>query len=263
MKLTVKTDLRGALRKLESAGGSARKVLRREVDVTARAFTREIATEWTPPAGPDARGTKAKKLGEAAVTRDIRRIYATAAYAFDTIKDPVQADYFWFLILAKQFGEAQSVLQAHSYNVRMRYAPLATRPDLGLHSRNRKRGRVPRSTHAQQIVTNAGALNSYIRQRRKNVGLLMAGWLSAARYFKIKLPAWVERHGGSGSTGRVTPSILPWRTQYRITNNASHGGANDLPRKSVSLAEIKMNQLRRRLPFVIKSEIKKLNRLTL
>lgn len=255
MKITATTDLRAALAKLDKVGGASRKLVRHEVQVTAKAFTREIVTQWTPPAGPGLRGTAAKKAGEAAVRRDIRRVIATAGYAYSTIKDPVQADYFWLLILSGHHAEAQEVLRAHSHNVRLRYAPIATRPDTALHQRNRKRGKVPASTHAQQIVTNAGALNSYIRAQQRKVGLLASGWLAAARYFKIKLPAWVERHQTSGS---IRPSLLPWRTAYRITNDAPHSA--DLPRKATRLAEIKMNQLRRRLPFAIRAEIRKLTR---
>lgn len=257
MKITAAADLRGALAKLDKVGGASQKVVRREVDVTAKAFTREIVTEWTPPAGPGLRGTAAKRAGEGSVARDVRRVIATASYAYSTISDPELADYFWFLILSKQYADAQDVLRAHSWNVRLRYAPISARPEASLHQRNRKRGKVPRSTHAQQIVTNTGALNSYIRSRQKKVGLLAAGWLASARYFKVKLPAWVERHQAGGS---IRPSLLPWRTAYRITNDAAHGGVNDLPRKATRLAEIKMNQLRRRLPYVIKSEIRKLTR---
>ncbi len=227
------------------------------MDITAKAFTREIVTEWTPPAGPGAKGTKAKKLGEAAVQRDIRRVIATASYAYSTIKDPQMADYFWLLMLAGHTADAQEVLRLHSYNVRLRNAAISTRPDARLHERMRKHGRVPRGAHVQQIVTNAGAVNAYIRERKRKVGLLAAGWLSAARYFRIKLPEWVERHQAGGS---IKPSILPWKTQYRITNDAVHGGVNDLPRKAKSLAEIKMNQLRRRLPNAIRAEIRKLKR---
>ncbi len=255
MKITATTDLRAALAKLEKVGGASRKLVRHEVEVTAKAFTREIVPQWTPPAGPSLKGNAAKNAGEAAVQRDIRRVIATAGYAYGTIKDPVQADYFWFLVISGHLAEAQEVLQAHSSNVRLRAAPLSRRPDNSLHQRNRKRGRVPASTHVQQVVTNAGALNSYIRAQKRKVGLLASGWLAAARYFKIKLPAWVERHQTSGS---IRPSLLPWRTLYRITNNAPHSG--DLPRKATRLAEIKMNQLRRRLPFAIRAEIRKLTR---
>lgn len=254
MKITTTTDLRAALAKLDKVGGFSSQLLRREVTTTARAFTREIATQWTPPAGPDLKGTPAKKAGEAAVQRDIRRLFPTASAAYASLPQP-QAAQFWALLKRGQLDRATALLRTHTTDARLRNAPLSRRPDPTLHHRARRRGIVPRSTPAQQIITDPRPLSTYIRQQQRRVGLLASGWLAAARYFKIKLPAWVERHSTHGS---IAPSLLPARTLYRITNNAPHNG--DLPRKATRLAEIKMNQLRRRLPFAIRAEIKKLTR---
>lgn len=255
MKITTATDLRRALAKLDKVGLSSRKIVRQEVEIAAKGFVREIVTEWTPPAGPDLKGIAAKKAGEAAIARDIKRVIASPTYAYSTFKDPEMADYFYFLVLSRQYAEAQEVLRAHSWNIRLRYASIGGRPDASLHQRNRKHGKVPRSTHVQQIVSSPGALNTYIRARQKKVGLLAAGWLAAARHLKVKLPAWVERHRAGGS---IRPALLPWRTAYRITNDATHGGANDLPRKAKTLADKKMRLLPARMLHVIRGELKKI-----
>lgn len=257
MKLNATTDLRAALRKLEAAGGSASKVLRREVAVFAGSFTRDIVQQWTPPAGPSLRGTQARKAGEKAVHRDVHRIFATAGYAYQTIaaRDPAQADYFWLLLMAGDYDEAQRILRLHTSNARLRSAQVSYRPTTGLHQTARKNGRVPTSQRVLQVVRDQRALANYIKARQAKVGLLMAGWKKAAAFFNIRLHAWVERHP---TGGQIRPQLTPTRTAYRITNDAPHGGVNDLPRKARALADIKMNQLRRRLPFVIKSEIRKL-----
>lgn len=254
MKITATTDLRAALAKLDKVGGVSRQLVRDQVEITARAFTREIVTQWTPPAGPDLRGTAAKKAGEAAVARDVRRVFPTASAAYASLPE-TQAARFWALLQRGDLTKAETLLRQFSDTARLRNASIVRRPDTTLHQRARRRGIVPRSTPAQQIITNTGSLSTYIKTQQRRVGLLASGWLAAARYFKIRLPAWVERHSTHGS---ISPSLLPSRTLYRITNNAPHNG--DLPRKATRLAEIKMNQLRRRLPFAIRAEIRKLTR---
>lgn len=254
MKITATTDLRAALAKLDKVGGVSRQLVRQQVDITAKAFTREIVTQWTPPAGPSLRGLAAKKAGEGSLARDIRRVFPTASAAYATLPEGIAAR-FWALVQRRQYTAAENLLRDHSTQARLRNARITRLPDPTHHQRARRRGIVPRSTPAQQIITNAAGLNTYIRAQQKKVGLLASGWLASARYFKIKLPAWVERHQTSGT---IRPTLLPGRTAYRITNNAPHGG--DLPRKATRLAEIKMNQLRRRLPFAIRAEIRKLTR---
>ncbi len=271
MKLSVKADLRGALRKLEAVGGCSQKVLREQVMVTAVSFTREVATKWTAPAHTfevetddvkpkyqTTSGLKAKLLGEEAVRADIRTVYTSPGNLYGLIKaygGKEVADQYYYLLNNKP-EKLPMWLDLSAPD----YIRSLGRWDGGDAHRKRRtrRGRVAGSRPSAIVMPNQQRmLAAYIKERQARVGLLASGWMEAARYLGVKLPAWISRHTKGG--GSIQKKLLPESVIYRITNNAPHGSGTDTQRRAQACATMKMNQLRRRLPYVIRGEIKKLS----
>jgi hypothetical protein len=106
------------------------------------------------------------------------------------------------------------------------------------HKRARTGGRVrgqPRRGK-QLLVTSKSKLKDYIKKRQGAVGMLAAGWIPAAREFKVPgryQPKWITRHnpGGLGSF-RVTKK----RITIMGTNAANHVAKVGVMQRSMDLA---------------------------
>lgn len=207
-------------------------------------------------------GTKAKKRGEQKVQSDVRRVLASAAYAYDTIKTKsrVAASAFWFLIKHRQYQQAQQILREHGYNVRLRNAQIVARPDLSLHQKSRRRGNVPKTMHAKQVVVNYGPVNSYVRKVKRRVGMLASAPAAAVgtRYGALRgVPAWVARHRSRWGVAyeRKTPHGI-----LIVLGTAAPFVVNDLQRRFNYVLQYRLKALRRQLPYVIRAVEKRLTR---
>jgi hypothetical protein len=88
-----------------------------------------------------------------------------------------------------------------------------------IHREARNRfGRVPRST--SQVA--ARGLASYRKTVLAKVGMMAAGWNSAASKFGAKLPAWITRHNVSGS---ASLRVQGARVEAEITNASVYARA--------------------------------------
>ena len=167
----------------------------------------------------------------------MRRVLATASYAYDTIKSPAAASAFWFTIktggkktLAQRIASAEAIVRSESYNTRLRNAPIVQRADVSLHEGARVRGRVKKNAHVQQIAISPNEIDRHIKAKQKNIGFLAAGWLAAAENLKAtKIPAWIKRH-----KGRAPGSVQFVETDEAFTlsmiNSVSYGAAAQLAR---------------------------------
>jgi len=155
---------------------SLQEVLRQQ----AKGIVRQIA-DRTPPGGPSTFGSQAKKRGEAAVERDIRKILVAGSYnSRAAAKDGDLSAANW----------ANYVVDPASVHKRYRNA----------------RGRVRREI-TPKIKVKAGDLKRLISAKKKMVGYLASGWKQAAAKFGAKLPAWITRHSGAGSSREVSSQV--------------------------------------------------------
>ena len=128
-----------------------------------RGFIRHLL-DFTPPNRGSTRGVKAKKLGEQAITGDIRAV-------FRGVSDPKRAD-------VDSIAQMRSVLTSRRKSGSMRVAKGGTKL------------RAPRALIAELI-----------KAKKARVGYLASAWATAARDVgKIRVPAWVSRHTAPGST---------------------------------------------------------------
>lgn len=207
----------------------------------------------TAPFSQGVRGSEAKRQGEDAVRRDIKRVFASASYAYKMIaaKSPEMADAFWYFLKKKDFATAGKILNDYSANVRIRNATVVSTPTTSLHdgARNRKTGRVPQNHHVLEIIDNEASLTRYIRKKQRLVGLLASSIPNAvgSRYGKLSgVPTWVSRH--SNSWGRVSDrkSGLKRKITFTLTKRA----AEDMQRKFTYVLGYRMAALERELKFL-------------
>jgi hypothetical protein len=160
---------------------------------------RLCAVSLATQAQPFGTGSDAQLLGQRAVVRDIRKVYALPSDIFPGFPNPQLAAAFWQAVQAGDWSRANGVLHRDC----PRYRNLEIRPFDGgaAHKANRNnRGRIAKSQSYVFIVQNAAELKAYINVEFKLVGFAKAGWAACARALGgvSGLPGWITRHKAPG-----------------------------------------------------------------
>lgn len=215
----------------------------------------------TPPAHASGSGLvsgrAAQQAGEAKVARDVKRVFASAGYVYDTIKAPAAASAFWFSIRGKKkdYAEAERIMRAASSNVKVRNASIAQRPDPALHKAARRRGTVPR-VDVRQVIADPRALDRYIRLVQRRVGMLAAGIVTAynGRFGSLRgVPAYVRRQISSWATGNITEKGGDERS-YQVTLRLDAGALNsDMQRRFNYVLGYRIKAMNRQMPYIARS----------
>ena len=150
----------------------------------------------TQPYGMD---LAARKMGDAAVMRDIGNVYAPASAIYKQLLETgaKKAAKSWYrLVKDGKFKEAEDILRKTT--IKDRNASISSPLDPALHRGIRNsRGRVSRQRVAQ-IVPDGKEIKDYAKKRAALVGFGKAGWLTAASQLGSisRVPAWITRHRG-------------------------------------------------------------------
>ena len=150
----------------------------------------------------------AKKRGENAIAADIAKLFPTSKEPHDRLVGMVNSGFMW------QVGKGRKT------RVRDVAESIEQIALVHKYARNPATGRTRIIGGINMAVTRAPLLKAYIRQEIKKVGLLNAGWISAARELKTAgraLPAWITRHGAQGGGSDI--SDFGQRIAIRIFNN--------------------------------------------
>lgn len=180
---------------------------------------RRVARQWvemcirlTPPVGKNPFSETpgaALEVGREAIKRDIERVFVPAEILemigpqASPASDVGKA--FWRAARRGRMDEANKILKANG----LEYAAVTRTVDPAFHKRQRRRvnGRVMR-TPQRHLVTNAGRIQTYIREVQKKIGFARSGWKEAAINLKVRprhFPAWASRHSGRGKyQGRLS-----------------------------------------------------------
>lgn len=169
-----------------------------------RLFVNDMIT-FTAPYDPGSKSTAAaKKVGFAAVERDVNKLFAA-------IKDDEVLKWY-----SQVFDSDQKYVRYTGDSSAKRVSKRAFTGQAmdkmrGIHQKfRRKNGRVQISEKnlndvygGKWLVSNE-ALQKYIKQRQKKVGYLKSGWVAAADEFarlskgKARVPSWVRKQGANG-----------------------------------------------------------------
>lgn len=218
--------------------------LKRQARLLVRSDSGSGLVAVTPPPEGSKLGD-GKSVGEAAVERDINKIFLTVALArailkrsgqrgaklaFDRYMRPGDPQYSEARALAFLNGQVSTTVQVDAYTTKSgkrvsgytqtRQAPQFGHPRLGqlsyvadapsqqIHRANRdSRGKV-KTPYWSQLVVKKGKMTSYIEKNKRRVGLLKAGWAKAAQQaaLGVELPEFVTRNM-SAAKGRGIPSF--------------------------------------------------------
>jgi hypothetical protein len=250
-----KVDIAPLMAKLKAIPGAMEEVIVPLVKQEARLFVRDVV-KFTPPASAGTFGMQAKKQGEAAVARDIARIYGTAskAYVDMALRDKKAAQAFWKAIQANDLVKAREIMQkigGARYSGTRSIAPF----DGGvMHERFRRRGKVERD-RVMMLVTDPKQLKAYVKKMQGQVGLLASGWVRAARKLGQSLPAWVTRHGDRRGACVVIESGE--KVAIIISNKVRYGIAQDMQRRADYVLGYRRRALAARMPYVIRAALRK------
>lgn len=139
-----------------------------------------------------------KKTGEAAVMRDIGKVFKPATAIFKAIRatDSKLAKAWYSLVKDGKFSAAERILKAT--DLLDRNAEIGPIEDRHHRDSRGSRGRVHRH-RAAQIIPDARELREYQKKITARVGFAKAGWITAG--MKVgnvtKVPAWIKRHQGA------------------------------------------------------------------
>ena len=250
-----KVDIAPLMAKLRAIPGAMEEVIVPLVKQEARLFVRDVV-KFTPPASAGKFGMQAKKQGEAAVARDIARIYGTAskAYVDMALRDKKTAGAFWKAMQANDLVKAKEIMQKIG-GPRYRGAQSIAPFDGGvMHERFRRRGKVNRD-RVMMLVTDAKQLQAYVKKMQGQVGLLASGWVQAAKKLGQSLPAWVTRHGDRRGACVVIESGE--KVAIIISNKVRYGIAQDMQRRADYVLGYRQRALAARMPYVIRAALKK------
>lgn len=214
----------------------------------------------TPPSQGKA-STQAKKTAEAAVMRDVYRVYATPGKVYDLLRaiNPNAAKAFWSHIQKKRWADAQRILD--SFPSLPAYAQTLKAFDDGAEHRARRgaNGRV-RGNRPSMLVAEGRWIRRYIRDKQNLVGLLAASIPAAynGRFGPLKgIPAWIARHAGSWADGFVLER--PQKNGQIILIGVNAGALNrDAQRRFNYVLGYRFKAMQRQLPYlarVIQSRI--------
>ena len=162
----------------------------------------------TPPGGREGQsitdsggiGLDAKKRGEARVASDISRLFVTTRLPQGAIEALIDdRDFQW---QNPQEG-GRPVMVSQRANSLQDMAIIHKR------ARNPRNGRTRQAGGGLMAIARPALVKQYIREMKKQVGLLNAGWITAARELKTAaraVPAWITRHGAQPGGADVRDS---------------------------------------------------------
>lgn len=152
-----------------------------------------------------------RKIGEAAVRRDVRRVFQPfkeyAAFIGKKFNNPRLEQYLLKLGRQSDTQQLQRIFKKWMWHPKIKTT--ATRPDHV--ARRDRRGRVKRATNT--FILDERSRVNYEKTAIASVGKAKAGWLQAAIGLGVGgIPNWIRRHNSPGlyqdaTAHLVTPSV--------------------------------------------------------
>lgn len=173
--------LNAELAAFEKAMGKLAKMTADDTGKILWKYSSQFAAQLVSRTTPRGTGSKPQKIGQAAVARDIDKVYANAGRMYSRIKKESEevADFFW---AAWTSGDTNKTVEA----MRQAGNPVANIPVIAFDggrshkSARRSRGRV-RAEIAQAVLVekaSSGQVRNYIQHVKDNVGYTKSGWIN-------------------------------------------------------------------------------------
>lgn len=195
------------------------KTLERSLPALMRRAGRLCAVSLAKQTQPFGTDTNAQAMGQRAVVRDIRKIYALPSDVFAAFSDKRQAAAFWKAVQRGDWVRANGIMRKDCPKFRnVDFRPF----DEGqAHQANRVRGRIKKGARPIFIVREAGRLKAYINAEFRLVGWVKGGWAACARALGgvSGLPGWITRHK---SPGRIEERFGNGRAEITLINRVGY-----------------------------------------
>lgn len=216
--------------------------------------------QLTPPHRQGVKGSKAKQLGETAVSRDINRVYGGPSRLGNRIYAKSKGAAFAFsrAVKKKDWAKANEIAQAE-VGQRLREFDDGTEHRRRRDKRGRVVGKVPSYYVAQKSNSKtqpAPWIRAYIKKKQALVGLLCAALIQSAEARLggklANVPEWVRRHVGKAS-GDAQTTLLESNTGFTVTARVSSPRAPaEMQRRMDYAAGYRLNAMKADLPRTAK-----------
>lgn len=192
----------------------------------SRLLVRDIL-KITPPAGDDESSPRAQ--GEAAVARDIKRaVYSLQAKNF---REPRIQN----MIRRRDYVGLKELFSKMPNSTIRNASFVPFYPEL--HERQRdSRGRVNRTKQQLFATAEGNQVSTYIRRKKKNVGMAKGGWAAGASMFGVRVAKWISRHAGMGSVEDKSRTLNPFIVLTNRSPWARSGVSRDNASRSIQEA---------------------------
>lgn len=197
---------------------------------------------------------QAKKTGEAAIMRDVYRVYTTPGEVYKLLRalNANAAAAFWLHAKNKRWEQAQKILDG--FPSLPAYARTLKAFDDGAAHRARRnnRGRVSGKAPSM-LVADGKWIRRFLRDKQKRVGLLAASIPAAynGRYGPLKgLPSWITRHASSWAPGFVIERAAKDGSTITIGINAGSNLNRDAQRRFNYVLGYRIKAMKRQLPYL-------------
>ena len=217
-----------SFKKLEKAFDELKKESLRDVRKILVQQARLFCIDLIHVTQPYGKGTEAKKTGENAVKRDIKRVYITAADLYDKVnfQSEQQAKYFYALMqksTKKNLAKAKAILRSLSVSI----DPIEFDGGDYHKSKRDRKGHVNKSTKPK-LIDKKSSIKKYTREVVKRVGTAKGGFAAAALDLsRMKgnngnvrgIPAWAKKQAQKSDLGSAKLIITPEGQQTVIIIN--------------------------------------------
>ena len=213
-----------------------------------------------PPASMDRGvfGAAARQQGEAAIVRDVGRVYGTASHIYEMMKAKNRgaAAGYWQAIKRKDFIAANALARRMSLPELIDF----TRDEGAEHQRRRgPNGRV-RGNKPSAFIQDPRYLRAWLKRKQKNVGMAAASLVLAydARFGSLAgVPAWVRRHTRSFATSRMTTLMPAAGMRVRIEFKAG-ATSSAMQRIFTAAARFRIGVMQREAPHALRGYLRSL-----
>jgi hypothetical protein len=179
-------------RRLVQWGGDVKEAIRQEAKLLARNCVGFTPPTTRSPKVDVAAWAKQKKAGEAAIEKDIQKIFIPVSQVAEKFNDRALG------ARIKKYAEGGETdkIEAVFKDLKIK-GKLLKEADLETHSKSRgASGRTLKRFYIIEIEKSIKALAALLKKR---VGFAKAGWKSAAQSLGVTLPNWITRHNAPGS----------------------------------------------------------------
>ena len=213
----------------------------------------------TPPHMAGVRGMEAKRVGEAAVTRDVWKVYATPRRIYELLQKSASTKVAnrWWALHKRSPSEAIGWLE-NAAPAEIRRMTIGFDGGSAHEKARARNGRVHLTRPRVLVVSDSAAVGRYIRKRIRRVGLLASSIPSAAgsRFGRLGgVPAWISsRHSSRYGYVRESRSRTKRTIRIGLTNRA----ISDMQRRFNYVLAYRERAMRDELPYVARALEKKL-----